>query len=150
MHINLGIILGYQLHGIAISGHIWRLCCQKQVSQAGISNYIPQFTVGCNEVHIYSYTLPSTKCLDQFHKSYNAPVPYPTMHHTELRCAYLYSECELLDMGQVHCGIQNVGIFLTERNRALGCLLWVPVLCKYCVLSLFMDEIAVKFHHAPA
>ena len=27
---------------------IWELCCQKQVSQAGISNYIPQFTVGCN------------------------------------------------------------------------------------------------------
>ena len=26
----------------------WGLCCQKQVSQAGISNYIPQFTVGCN------------------------------------------------------------------------------------------------------
>ena len=24
----------------------WGLCCQKQVSQAGISNYIPQFTVG--------------------------------------------------------------------------------------------------------
>ena len=28
--------------------HMWGLCCQKQVSQAGISNYIPQFTVGCN------------------------------------------------------------------------------------------------------
>ena len=27
---------------------IWGMCCQKQVSQAGISNYIPQFTVGCN------------------------------------------------------------------------------------------------------
>ena len=27
---------------------IWGLCCQKQASQAGISNYIPQFTVGCN------------------------------------------------------------------------------------------------------
>ena len=25
-----------------------RICCQKQVSQAGISNYIPQFTVGWN------------------------------------------------------------------------------------------------------
>ena len=27
---------------------IWGLCCHKQVSQAGISNYIPQKTVGCN------------------------------------------------------------------------------------------------------
>ena len=26
--------------------YIWRLWCQKQVSQAGISNYIPQFTGG--------------------------------------------------------------------------------------------------------
>ena len=29
-------------------GQIWGLCCQKQVSQAGISNYIAQFTAGCN------------------------------------------------------------------------------------------------------
>ena len=28
--------------------HIWGLCHLKQVHQAGISNYIPQFTVGCN------------------------------------------------------------------------------------------------------
>ena len=27
---------------------IWGFCCQKQVSQAGISNYISKFTVGCN------------------------------------------------------------------------------------------------------
>ena len=32
--------------------NIWRLCCQKQVSQAGISNYIPQFTVGCNSLSL--------------------------------------------------------------------------------------------------
>ena len=33
-------------HDLAVD--IWGLCCQMQVSQAGISNYIPQFTVGCN------------------------------------------------------------------------------------------------------
>ena len=27
---------------------IWGWLCQKQVSHAGISNYLPQFTVGCN------------------------------------------------------------------------------------------------------
>ena len=27
---------------------IWGIWCQKQVSQTGISNYTPQFTVGCN------------------------------------------------------------------------------------------------------
>ena len=48
---------------------IWGLCCQKQVSQAEISNYIPQFTVGCSylslpeipasgsKVHIFVYKL---------------------------------------------------------------------------------------------
>ena len=31
-----------------VVANIWGLWCKKQVSQAGISNYIPQFTVGCN------------------------------------------------------------------------------------------------------
>ena len=31
-----------------IIDHIWGLCCHKQISQAVISNYILQFTVGCN------------------------------------------------------------------------------------------------------
>ena len=38
---------GHTLFGKSIVC-IWGLCCQKQVSQAGISNYIPQFTVWCN------------------------------------------------------------------------------------------------------
>ena len=33
--------------------HIWGLCCQKHVSQAGISNYIPQSTVGCNYFSLF-------------------------------------------------------------------------------------------------
>ena len=35
-------------HTNAFSLIIWGLCCQKQVSQAGISNYTSQFTVRCN------------------------------------------------------------------------------------------------------
>ena len=33
---------------MAVARYVWRLWRQKQVSQAGISNYIPRFTVGCN------------------------------------------------------------------------------------------------------
>ena len=33
------------------------------------------------------------------HKSHNAPVPYPTMHHSEQKCAVT-----LWDIGQVHGG----------------------------------------------
>ena len=28
--------------------------------------------------------------MDQFHKSQNAPIPYPTMLHSEQKCAYLW------------------------------------------------------------
>ena len=44
-------LAGHQLpleNNANIPCHIWGLCCQKQVSQAGISNYISQFTAGCN------------------------------------------------------------------------------------------------------
>ena len=30
--------------------------------------------------------------IDQFHKSQNAPVPYPTMLHSEQKCAHFCSE----------------------------------------------------------
>ena len=36
----------------------WGLCCQKQVSQTGISNYIPQFTVGCK--YTYPCLIPAS------------------------------------------------------------------------------------------
>ena len=50
---------------------------------------------GCNMIPV-----------DQSHKSHNAPVPYPTMHHfgTEMR-TFLFQSDALWDMGQVHCGI---------------------------------------------
>ena len=32
------------------------------------------------------------KLIEQSHKSHNVPVPYPTMHHSEQKCAYFCSE----------------------------------------------------------
>ena len=42
---------------------IWGLCYQKQVSQAGISNYIPQFTVGCNYLSLPEMPASGNKVL---------------------------------------------------------------------------------------
>ena len=42
---------------------IWGLCWQKQASQAGISNYIPQFTVGCNHLSLTEIPAAGNKAL---------------------------------------------------------------------------------------
>ena len=34
--------------------------------------------------------------IDQFHKSQNAPDPYPTMLHSEQKCAHFCSECSIV------------------------------------------------------
>ena len=37
--------------------------------------------------------------IDLFHKSQNAPVPYPTMLHSEQKCAHLFSEWNIVGYG---------------------------------------------------
>ena len=37
--------------------------------------------------------------IDQPHKSHNAPVPYPTMHHSEQKCAHFCSEWCIVGYG---------------------------------------------------
>ena len=59
----------------------WGLCYQKQVSQTGISNYIPQLTVGCNYLSLPEIPASGNKVLkyecdlmdwtDTFEKSRN-------------------------------------------------------------------------------
>ena len=55
--------------------------------------------------HIHSFNSSSMDCFSQSHreylaytidliqKSHNAPVPYPTMQHSEQKCAHFCSEC---------------------------------------------------------
>ena len=50
------------------SMHIWGLCCQEQVSQEGISNCIPPFTVGCDY-----FSLPEIPASD--HIVHISPLP---------------------------------------------------------------------------
>ena len=43
--------------------YVWRLWCQKQVSQAGISNCIPHNTVGCNYLSLPEIPASGTEVL---------------------------------------------------------------------------------------
>ena len=47
--------------------------------------------------------------IEQFHKSQNAPVPYPTILHSEQKCAHFCLNGALWDMEQVHSGICELG-----------------------------------------
>ena len=50
--------------------------------------------------------------IDQSHKSHNAPVPYPTKDHFGTEMYTFMFHCHALwDMGQVHCGICEIGLF---------------------------------------
>ena len=49
--------------GCRINTIIWRLWYQKQVSEAGISDYISQFTVGCNYLSLSEIPASGTKVL---------------------------------------------------------------------------------------
>ena len=43
------------------------------------------------------------------HKSHNASVPYPIMHHSEQKGAHFCSEWGIVEYGKVHCGICEIG-----------------------------------------
>ena len=48
--------------------------------------------------------------IEQYHNSQNAPVPYPTMLHSEQKCVHISVLNEALwDMEQVHSGIYEQG-----------------------------------------
>ena len=48
------------------------------------------------EYEIYWYTV---QIIDQLHKSLNTPVPYPTMLHSEQKCARFCSEWSIMGYG---------------------------------------------------
>ena len=54
---------GIRHHQESNTTNIWGHCCHKQVSQAGISNYIPQFTVGCNYLSLPEIPASGNKVL---------------------------------------------------------------------------------------
>ena len=60
--------------------------------------------------------------IDQFHRSHNAPVPYPTIHHigTEM-CTFLFHCGVLWDMGLVHCGISEADLLTVIALMSGAC-----------------------------
>ena len=64
--------------------------------------------------------------MDQVHKSRNAPVPYPKMHHSEqvYMCTFFVLNGALRDMELVHGGIYE--ICLVSNHRKLDCWLLSP------------------------
>ena len=57
---------------------------------------------------------------DHSHKSHNAPVPYPTMHHSEQKCAHFCSEWCI-------AGYQELITVISSWGYAIGALwdLWI-------------------------
>ena len=53
----------------------------------------------------------SVTSIDQIRKSYNASVPYPTITRLKINMHISVLNGALWDMGQVHCGICEIGLF---------------------------------------
>ena len=58
----------------------WELCRQKQVSQVGISNYIPQFTVGCNYLSLPEIPASGDQVLNWLYVPCQHTWKYDTVH----------------------------------------------------------------------
>ena len=88
----------------------WGLCCQKQVSQAEICNYIPQFTVECNylslpeipagnKVHKWSTTTPcGYSYIESNHSHSDVNVRYQRCRQATMMCTKNYIVCCNYDM----------------------------------------------------
>ena len=77
--------------------------------------------------------------VDPLHKSQNAPVPCPTMHHfvTEMR-TFLLQNGALWDVCLMHCGIFEMGLLYSKRPSPSGCApLGPPYVIGFLIMSLY-------------
>ena len=86
---------------------LWMLQCQCHWHRSIHTCRLQGWQNLCSNSTQWSFTIV------QIHKSHNAHVPYPTIHHfgTEM-CAFLFQSGALWDMGQMHCGICEIGLFV--------------------------------------
>ena len=56
-----------------------------------LKSCLPRFSIS-GPVTLWSKWYSYTHTIDQFHKSHNAPVPYPTMQNSKQKCAHFSSE----------------------------------------------------------
>ena len=88
---------------------VWGLCCQKQVSQAGISKYIPQWTAGRDYLSLPEIPASGNKVL----------IYWDCL--TGLRCSCLPSHCQ-------HMLIMNAGRWSVCEEAFARAAFW---LCSY-------------------
>ena len=77
----------------------------------------------------------------QIHKSHNAPVPYPTMHHfvTEM-CIFLLQNGALWDIHVMHCRIYEMGLLVNPTTwHSQQHLLWFVIFKLYMKAVLDAD-----------
>ena len=63
---------------------------------------------------------------NQSHKSLKVPVPYPTMHHYEMRISFMPSGA-LWDIGQAHFGICEIALSFKAIQWSLDRLCLMPI-----------------------
>ena len=90
----------------------------------------------------YRYHVSTSKCgtceTDIIHKSHNAPVPYPTMFHSEQKCADICSEWNILGYG---------------TGKILGFIklvYWCSTVINYSIsCSFILANINIHWHFIP-
>ena len=88
------------------------LCCQKQVSQVGISNYIPQFTVGCSFLSLPEIPASGNKVLICVLR-YTENSPVSKVHGANMGPAWV-----LPSPGGPHVGPMNFAIWVHSGNTS--------------------------------
>ena len=105
----------------------WRLWCQKQVSQAGISNCIPQDTVGCNYLSMPQIPASGTKVhnglLPLFHSVHSMFIQCSiNVHSVFIQCSFsvysVFNQC-LFSVHSVfiQCSINVYSVFIQCTSR---------------------------------
>ena len=78
---------------------------------------------------VFAYTV-----IDLIHTSQNAPAPYPTMHHSEQKCAHFYSEWGIVGYGTGafwDVWIKSIGDSPITTSLGLCCSLNYFSSCRY-------------------
>ena len=85
---------------LALCSKTQPVICRFPHKGAMIWNFVSFFVVGLGAHEILLFFVePSSVAIDQFHKSQNAPVPYPTILHSEQKCAHFCSEWSIVRYG---------------------------------------------------
>ena len=105
----------------------------------------------CFAVLIYtsmSHKLDPYSLIDLFHKSQNAPVPYPTMLHSEQKCAHFCSEWSIVGYGRgAFWDLRNWSITTMFHGISVLTLHHVLKRSSLCVLCLTLRPMSnhIKF-----